>query len=116
MNKARKRKGKEMQELTKKEAYQYVSSDVGKVALYVYSPLCGTCKVATTMMETIEKMLPSLHIAKCNINTIPMLAQDLKIKSVPYLAIVQNGHIHQEIYAFRSIPFLFDTLKKQVIE
>ncbi len=104
-----------MQELTKKEAYQYLTSDIGKVVLYVYSPFCGTCRVTTKMLETVSEMLPTVNIGTCNLNAMPGLAQDFKIKSVPYLAIVQNGKIAKEIYAFRSIPYLFETVKKEMI-
>lgn len=37
-------------------------------AFYLYTPMCGTCAVASKMMSIIEQLLPQLQIGKANIN------------------------------------------------
>ncbi|WP_209122649.1 co-chaperone YbbN [Alkalihalobacillus sp. BA299] len=102
-----------MVEISKKQLIQMLGSQVGVSFIYFYSPFCGTCQLATKMLELIStEIRPTLHINKCNINAVPDVAQSLKIKSVPLLLIFKNGQIAEEIYAFRSIDYLTHVLEQ----
>ena len=81
------------------------------VAFYLYTPMCGTCAVASKMMDVIENLLPDLSLGKANINYLENLARDYQIESVPCLLISENGKV-EKVYAFQSVPFLYDKLKK----
>ncbi|WP_100407264.1 thioredoxin family protein [Bacillus solitudinis] len=79
--------------------------------LFVYSPLCGTCRLAGNMLEVIEASYPSLPIYKLNINHAPSFAQDWRIKSVPCLLVFQKGLGVERRYAFHSIGHLHEMMK-----
>ena len=74
--------------------------------------MCGTCAVASRMMEVIENLLPHIPIGKANINFLEQLAFDNQIESVPCLLISKNGEIVEKVYAFQSVPNLYEKLKK----
>lgn len=79
-------------------------------AFYLYTPFCGTCKVATTMLEVVEKLLPNIPIGKANINFLKEFAYKYRIESVPCLIITKNGKVHEKVYAFKSVQNLYEKL------
>lgn len=79
--------------------------------IYLHTPLCGTCQTASKMLTVIEELLPNLPFAKANLNFVPELANSLSIESVPCLLVIKNGRIEEKIYAFHSVPYLYDKLK-----
>lgn len=79
--------------------------------IYLYTPLCGTCQVASKMLTIVSELLPNLRWGKSNLNYIPELARGWEIESVPCLVIVKNNKVHEKHYAFHSVPYLYDTLK-----
>jgi thioredoxin-like negative regulator of GroEL len=81
-------------------------------ALYFYTPLCGTCGIAEKMLTVIEAAVPTLPLYKCNINFAPELAREWEIESVPCLALIEEGKLTQKIYAMRSVPYLYEVLKR----
>lgn len=81
------------------------------IFLYLYTPFCGTCQVAGKMLEIVSAMLPELNWGKCNLNYLPQHALQWEIESVPCLVILKNGSIEEKIYAFQSVPFLYDKIK-----
>ncbi|MDN4492935.1 thioredoxin family protein [Ureibacillus aquaedulcis] len=81
------------------------------VAFYLYTPMCGTCAVASKMMDVIEELLPDLPLGKANINYLETLVMDYQIESVPCLLISEKGNV-EKVYAFQSVPFLYEKLKK----
>ena len=82
-----------------------------KVAYYLYTPMCGTCAVATKMMEVVEQLVPNVPIGKANLNYTGSLPFDLQIESVPCLITTEHGDITNKIYAFQSVPYLYEILK-----
>ena len=82
-----------------------------KSAFYLYTPMCGTCAVASKMMDVIEQLCPNVKMGKANLNFMESLAYEFEIESVPCLLIAENGHITQKIYAFQSVPYLYELLK-----
>ncbi|GAE25015.1 thioredoxin [Halalkalibacter wakoensis JCM 9140] len=79
--------------------------------VFVYTPLCGTCKVAKDMISIVQATHESLPIFSVNINHSPSFAQNWKIKSVPCLLIFQKGLGVERVYAFQSIGFIHHVLK-----
>ncbi len=78
--------------------------------LYIYTPMCGTCQVASKMMQVIKEMKPFL-IGQANINYLGDFAMDHQIESVPCLLIAKGGTVYKKIYAFQSVPFILDAIK-----
>ncbi|TVX94643.1 thioredoxin family protein [Paenibacillus agilis] len=101
-----------------------VPSDID--LLYLYSPLCGTCNVASRMLDVVEHLLPELRFERLNVNEVPDLAQAYQVESVPCLLIWRTIEVKrnqqdlishnvfvypQKIYAFHSIPYLYERLR-----
>lgn len=80
-------------------------------AFYLYTPMCGTCAVASKMMDVVEQLLPDVTMGKANLNYTEQLAYDLQIESVPCLLVTRAGKVTDKIYAFQSVPFLYEMLK-----
>lgn len=83
----------------------------GQLAMfYIYTPLCGTCQVASKMMQVVQEMKP-FSIGQANINYLENFAMDYQIESVPCLLIAKGGTVYKKIYAFQSVPFILDAIK-----
>jgi protein-disulfide isomerase-like protein with CxxC motif len=78
----------------------------------LYTPLCGTCQVASRMVDVVEKLFPDITFLREDLNYIPERAIEWQIESVPCLLIFQNGELKKKIYAFHSVPYLYETIKK----
>lgn len=101
-----------MQEWSQEDLTEKIDTE-GPVCLYLYTPLCGTCQVAGKMLSVVEKLLPHLSWGKCNLNYIPKYANEWEIESVPCLIIFKNSQINKKIYAFHSVPFLYETIQEE---
>jgi thiol-disulfide isomerase/thioredoxin len=84
----------------------------GLMVLYLYTPMCGTCQVAKRMLSVVDELVPSIHIYSVNLNYFPNEAKELGIESVPCLLIYENGQEKEKIYAFQSVGFLLEKIKK----
>lgn len=83
--------------------------------LYVYTPMCGTCQVASKMLLITQEILKEVTFAKSDANYIRELAYELEIESVPCLLIFKNGTFIKKIYAFQSVPYLIETINSTLI-
>jgi len=102
-----------MKEWTRTE-WESHSRSGNVTAYYLYAPMCGTCQVASKMLEVVEELLPNLQWGQSNLNYVEALAVDYEIESVPCLLITEKGEIREKIYAFQSVPFLYEKLKKVI--
>ncbi len=93
---------------------QLASEDV--TAFYLYTPLCGTCAVASKIMEVTEELLPNLPMGKANLNYAESVAYEYEVESVPCLLISKRGNVVEKIYAFQSVLNIYDILKKQLTD
>ncbi|MGM9929164.1 MAG: thioredoxin family protein [Bacillus sp. (in: firmicutes)] len=82
--------------------------------LYVYTPMCGTCQVASKMLTVVEAIKPAVAIFKINMNYSRILAERFEIESVPCLLFFRNGEMQRKIYAFQSVPFLLDMVAEHI--
>ncbi|WIL37950.1 thioredoxin family protein [Kurthia sp. YJT4] len=101
-----------MQEWTREQWEEQVKSQE-KTAFYLYTPMCGTCQVALRMMDVTEQAIEHVSMGKANLNYMEQLAYDFEIESVPCLLITQNGELVEKIYAFQSVPHLFEKILKK---
>jgi len=83
----------------------------GVVCVYLYTPMCGTCQLAGRMLEVVKELFPSVTFCKADINYIPERAIEWSIESVPCLLIFYNGKLEKKVYAFQSVPYLYETIK-----
>lgn len=98
-----------MKEWTREE-WEQAKNAPSLSLLYIYTPMCGTCQVASKMMQVIKEMV-YYPIGQANINYIENLASDYEIESVPCLLIAKNGDVLKKIYAFQSVPYLLNVIK-----
>ncbi|CAI6081332.1 thioredoxin family protein [Cohnella sp. JJ-181] len=82
---------------------QAIDEREGAIALYVYTPLCGTCAVAKRMLEVAEASLPDVRIDTADINLMPGLAEAYKIESVPCLLLRNRAGTWEKVYRFGSV-------------
>lgn len=80
-------------------------------ALYFYTPMCGTCEVASKMLNILKISFPSLKVGKMDINYVQELAFEYKIESVPCLIVAKQGEMTEKVYAFESVTKLYELLK-----
>jgi len=78
--------------------------------LYIYTPFCGTCNLARTMLEKIESVHQEDIFHEMNASFYPEFMQEKKIESVPCLLIKRYGKIQEKVYAFKSIPNIYTYL------
>jgi len=98
-----------MNEWNRTELADFLDNE-GIGLLYFYTPLCGTCQVASRMLQIVGELV-KVTMGKMNLNFYPDLAKNFAIESVPCLLIIRNGEVQEEIYAFHSVPYLFEKIK-----
>jgi thioredoxin 1 len=93
-----------------REQWETTLKESPKAAFYLYTPMCGTCAVASKMMEIISIMRPEIPIGKADLNYVQDLALAYEVESVPCLLIVKDGVLVNKIYAFQSVPYLLENI------
>ena len=92
------------------EQFEEASKSPVTAAFYLYTPLCGTCQVASKMIGVVEKLLPEVRLGKADLNYHEEVAVKYGVESVPCLLVTKEGRPVEKIYAFRSVPYLFEIL------
>lgn len=90
---------------------QRILDEKKSFALFLHTPLCGTCKVGERMLQIVYSMHPNLSIYKGDLNFLPGLAQAWQVMSVPCLAIIRDGKPERKVYAMGSVVDLLQELK-----
>lgn len=98
-----------METWSRKE-WETMKNESAETLFYLYTPICGTCNVASKMMDVVVAMKPDLPIGKADLNYIQDVAMDYEIESVPCLLITKDGEIREKIYAFQSVPDLLEKI------
>ncbi|MEY8750913.1 thioredoxin family protein [Alkalicoccobacillus gibsonii] len=81
------------------------------VIVFIHTPLCGTCKYVSNMLQILEESYEQLTINQLNINQYPAFAQMWQIKSVPCLLVFQKGLGVKRQYSFPSIADVYNMLQ-----
>lgn len=63
------------------------------------------------MLQIIEQMV-EVKMGKMNLNYFPELAESFAIESVPCLLFLKNGEVVETVYAFHSVPYLYEKIKQ----
>lgn len=100
-----------MEEIVRSTLDKKLSAREPLTIVFVYTPLCGTCKLADKMLRVVQSSFEALPIYALNINHSPAFAQQWKIESVPCLLVFQKGLGVERVYAFGSLGFLHSKLK-----
>lgn len=78
--------------------------------LYIYTPMCGTCQVASKMLTVCEQLIDE-PVPQLNANYSPELMEEFQVESVPCLLIKKAPNTFEKVYAFQSVPYLLEKLK-----
>ncbi|GAB3057672.1 thioredoxin family protein [Virgibacillus ainsalahensis] len=78
--------------------------------LYIYTPFCGTCKLARTMLDKIESVHKEDVFYEMNASMYPEFMQENRIESVPCLLIMEQSEIKEKVYTFYSIANIYHYL------
>ncbi|MEI3599601.1 MULTISPECIES: thioredoxin family protein [unclassified Oceanobacillus] len=70
--------------------------------LYIYSPFCGTCHIARTILEKIEDIHGEEIFYEMNANFEEAFLHEHKIENVPCLLIKENNEVKEKVYTFYS--------------
>ncbi|WP_239614382.1 thioredoxin family protein [Cohnella mopanensis] len=82
-------------------------------ALFVHTPLCGTCLAAKRMLAVATEIVPEVQVMSANINVMPDLAQTFQIESVPCLLMKRNDGSWMKQYRFPSVTELVEQLREE---
>ncbi len=102
-----------MNEIKPEQWSQYLKTD-GVQFIYFYTPMCGTCQLASKMLEVVNETILTFHFNKCNLNYFPAVASEYEIESVPCLTIFQDGKIVEKIYAFKSVTYIYNIVNNYI--
>ncbi|WP_026830067.1 thioredoxin family protein [Exiguobacterium antarcticum] len=75
--------------------------------LYVYAPMCGTCAIASRMLEIVEATKDGEWIEQANGNFIPDFLEQAQVMSVPALLKIEENQVVSRLYAFQSVQNVF---------
>lgn len=96
-----------MKEITEKEWNDLLGCKES-FAVFVYTPMCGTCKLGFQMLHVIMTMNPEQRIYQCNIQFMKQLQNTFCIESVPCLLLFENGKMINRVYALHSVIHLYE--------
>ncbi|BFH62174.1 thioredoxin family protein [Paenibacillus azoreducens] len=97
-----------MRVLNEHELLEELWSKGKPVAVFLHTPFCGTCKVARRMLEVAEYLLPEGLLAEADVNMLPHVVAQYKIRSVPalLLADAERSGKPELIYSMGSVEDL----------
>lgn len=81
-------------------------------AAIIYTPMCGTCKLAMQMISIVLQTGIQVPVYAVNILDIPQLVKTYQIGSVPCFVIMQGEDLIRKEYAMGSVDQLFKWLKE----
>ena len=56
-----------------------------------YAEWCGPCKTIAPMLESISGTMTEVSFAKVNIDSVPILAENYNIRSIPTMILFKSG-------------------------
>jgi len=104
-----------MKDMNQAELLDLLGKPGEPLVLFLYTPLCGTCKAARRMLEVAEHLLPpDLLIAEGNVNMLPGLVNKYRISSVPALMVIpaDRGTEPQIFYSMGSVERVLEYIRR----
>ena len=103
-----------MKELNEVQLQEVLSQKGNPLAVFFFTPLCGTCNAARRMLEIAEYMLPpEVVIVTANVNRMPNVVQDYRISSVPALLVYSADREEEPrvYYAMGSVERVLEYIR-----
>ncbi|MYL33714.1 thioredoxin [Pontibacillus yanchengensis] len=79
---------------------------------FIHSPFCGTCHIARKMLETLEATKTELTFNELNASIHPNFMHTFQIESVPCLLITDGMDVEEKVYAFHSVPYMYQKVSE----
>ncbi|WP_213583473.1 co-chaperone YbbN [Paenibacillus sp. J2TS4] len=102
-----------MIELTEEDLIRKVGEREGEFAVLVYTPLCGTCKLALRMFGIVSEAIPGMAVYQCNINFAPMAVRTWNLTTVPSVLLFNEGQLIDRLNRIQSVDALFRFFKRE---
>ncbi|MFD2045133.1 thioredoxin family protein [Ornithinibacillus salinisoli] len=80
--------------------------------LFIHTPFCGTCHLTRSMIHQIEKIHQTDIFHEMNASLYPQFMLENQVESVPCLLIKHKEEVVEKIYAFQSIPNVYQYVMK----
>lgn len=77
-------------------------------AVFLYTPLCGTCQLGAQMLDVIMAIDPNQSIYQINVSYMKELQITYNVESVPCFMLFENGQLAKKIYAMQSVSNLYE--------
>ncbi|WP_173915728.1 thioredoxin family protein [Halobacillus sp. Marseille-Q1614] len=100
-----------MREFQNREVTEQLKTK-GLAFTYIYTPFCGTCHLARKMLETIETTIKDEVFLEMNASLYPEFMQEYQVKSVPCLLITNQAEVIEKVYAFHSVPHMYEKVQQ----
>lgn len=97
-----------MRELNEVQLLRLAGDSQASCAVFLHTPMCGTCQAARRMLEVLMAMDDQLPLYAGNVNLMPQLARSWRIGSVPCVAFIRQGQLVDKMYAVQSVPALYE--------
>ncbi|MFP4976249.1 thioredoxin family protein [Paenibacillus sp. CN-4] len=103
-----------MIELEERELLEVIWRKGEALAVYLHTPLCGTCRAARRMIEVAEHLLPPGTFVSGNVNVLPTVVKQYKIASVPALMVFEPDRKTPPVihYAMRSVDSVLEYVRE----
>lgn len=95
--------------------YLPMSLPDGDYAIFGYTPMCGTCKMAERLLDIAVQIRP-LPVVKIDLNFVPDFTQAYQLMSVPVLMIIKDESVVETVYRFESVTNIYEIINKALTE
>ncbi len=104
-----------MKEIKNIQEFKTIQKQNKPVLLDFYADWCGPCKALLPVVEGLaDKYKDEFIIQKVNVDTVPELAQQFGVRSIPALFILKDGQIQDKMVGYQSAVALENRLLAQV--
>ncbi|MED4016653.1 thioredoxin family protein [Sutcliffiella cohnii] len=96
-----------MNEWTREKLLEEIEGEEALSVVYFYTPMCGTCGLASKMLNVTKELFPNLVFGQIDVNYARELALKWEIESVPCVIVFYKGELLEKKYALQSVEHLY---------
>ena len=82
------------------------SEIAGRTLVDFWAPWCGPCRAQAPILEVLEEEVPSVKVAKVNVDENEELAMRYGVRSIPTLIVFENGEPKAKAVGTQSLEDL----------
>lgn len=101
-----------MIKLTDKKQLQETMEQRDETLVFFYAPMCGTCEIARSYIEIVEKTDDKYSVYEIDLNFLKDEARQWEVQSVPCLIKFKGMEPVRKMYAFESVTNVFEWIKQ----